>query len=80
MDSIGVHEQVLVNARECLLFAVRRNMAVQLATKFRIPESILAIVNTWPSDGPKPVIFTTITVHVGGRRGFAEGIDPQWTE
>lgn len=58
---IGTSRAMLDNAEECLHFAARNKIAVQFATKFRLPSTLISLLNEWPVDSPKPVAFTTIT-------------------
>jgi hypothetical protein len=52
---------VLANAMICLEFAAELQLPVQLSTKFPLPCGLLRRLDSWPSDNPKPIVFTTIT-------------------
>ncbi|MGH8424975.1 MAG: hypothetical protein ACRER3_21860 [Pseudomonas fluorescens] len=58
---IDASRVVQERANECLQFAQKHRLPLQIATKFPLSQQLLARLNCWPAQCPMPTVFTTIT-------------------
>lgn len=58
---VAISPAIIRHAVRLFEFAQQHRLPVQLSTKFPLPDALRSLLDGWPLDQPRPVVFTTIT-------------------